>query len=157
MLALFAKWLAQSPLSHFLRSYQWIVPVSQSIHILAVAVLLGTMVVIGVRLAVHGVGEAWSLQRVARQIPLALGAFGVLLATGTLQSIIEPEREFLNPAFGVKMLLLPAAVIGTHRLLVMARNRPAPGNRIRLVAVGVALLWVTAAICGRWIAYLQPV
>lgn len=157
MIAAFAKWVTQSPLSHFLRSHEWIVPLSQSIHILAVAVLLSTMVMIGFRLAFHGLNESWALERVARQIPLALGAFGVLLVTGTLQSIIEPEREFLNPAFYVKILLLTAAMIGTHRLLVMAKGRHAPENRIRLTAVSVAVLWVMAAICGRWISYLPPV
>src|SRR5579863_7265411 len=46
----FAAWLADSGVSHDLQVAGWIIPLSQSIHILAIAMLLSSMLMIDLRI-----------------------------------------------------------------------------------------------------------
>ena len=52
----FADWLADTPLSKTLQDHAWVVPTSQSIHILAVSIVFGSACMVNLRLL--GVGRS---------------------------------------------------------------------------------------------------
>ena len=52
----FADWLTDTPLSKALQDQAWVVPTSQSIHILAVSIVFGSACMINLRLL--GVGRS---------------------------------------------------------------------------------------------------
>ena len=56
MLREFAAWLAATPLSHTLQEVTWIVPASQSLHIMALAVVFSSALMINLRLLGLGAG-----------------------------------------------------------------------------------------------------
>src|SRR4051794_8530967 len=104
MLTWFSNWLASSYLnsvfSDTTHTATWlIIPTSQSMHILAVAVVMMSVALINLRL----LGVAGTRQSSARLIeqttPWIWPALMILLLTGTIQTIAEPERELLNPVF----------------------------------------------------------
>jgi hypothetical protein len=158
----FCLWLDQTPLSQAIQSHGGtIVPTVQTIHILSVAIVATSALMIGLRL-LGAFGRDQSLDRVAaRFLPLVWWPLPVLLATGTIMIIGEPARSLRNPAFQLKMALLVTAMIVTYVMQSKLRRDPAfadrsrtPRGATRLTAVVSLLLWVGIIFAGRWIAYI---
>ena len=112
----FCKWLAATPLSHTIQTTGWIIPALQTIHILCVAVLFSSAVIVDLRI--------WRLlQRdvplpdVARRfLPVIWPVVLILLLTGSLLIVGEPRRSLLNTTFYIKMALLAVALVLTGLL-----------------------------------------
>ena len=141
-LAKFCQWLEQTPASQAIQDTSWVVPSVQSVHILAVAAVMASVLMLDLRFA----GLAWREQPVpqvrARFAPVIWWALPVLLATGAVMITGEPARSLANPVFQIKMLLLIAAIVVT--LLPYAN---------RAVAAVSLILWIGVVFAGRWIAY----
>ena len=155
----FCIWLDQTALSQTIQTQAWIVPTVQTIHILAIAVVASSVLMIDLRL----IGVFWAnrpLEAVkARFLPLVWWPLLVLLATGTIMIIAEPARSLKNPAFQIKMLLLIGALSVTWLLQFLHRRNAAFGDvsgpraAAATLAVVSILLWSSIIFAGRWIAY----
>ena len=158
-LAPVSGWLEQTSLSHALAETAWAVPLLQSIHILSVAVVFSSVMLLNVRLAGFAGKEFPLRSDVLRFYPWIWRALLVLVTTGFLQIMAEPARELLNWIFWTKMGLVVAASLITapmrSRIDDVRFADLAPGKRslIRSAALLSLLLWTTVIICGRWIAY----
>jgi hypothetical protein len=141
-LAKFCAWLEGTPLSQAIQDNSWVVPSVQTVHILAIAALMGSALLIGLRVA----GVAWREQPLAqvrgRFRPVIWWALPVLLGTGMVMIIGEPARSLANPVFQLKMLLVVSAIIVT---LLPSENR--------LLGALAVSLWIAVVFAGRWIAY----
>ncbi len=154
-----SDWLAGTPLSHEIAARSWVVPAVQSVHILAIAVVLASIAMLDLRLA--GVlGREQSMRGLTlRFYPWVWGALAVLLLTGLTMILAEPARELLNWVFWTKMGLIVAAVLFTapvRSLLEDCRYRDLPRTTrviVRLCAFTSLALWVAVITAGRWIAY----
>lgn len=136
--------LYDSPPSAFVRDVEWLIPAIQSIHILAIAVVLASALVVALRLAGALASDAPREAVLGRHLPWLGGALLVLLATGLLMILGEPDRTLTNEVFWLKMALV-AVALGATRLV------PRAGGACALVAL---VLWIAVAACGRWIAYV---
>lgn len=137
-----------------------IIPVSQTLHIIAVSVVMISVGVLNLRLlGVAGTRQSFA-QLAAELIPWIWAALALLLLTGAIQTIAEPDRELLNTGFRIKMVLL-AVVIGItafcHRAAAKHHDywdfTPTRKTVGRLLATFSLLLWVGIASLGRLIAY----
>jgi len=139
----FCSWLEQTPLSQAIQSTGWVVPAVQTIHILAIAVVLSSVLMLNLRL-LGIVGSDQPLARVTSRFrPVIWWTLPILLATGVVMIIGEPARSLANSVFQLKMLLLLAAIAVTAAFH--------EGSRI--IAVLSLSLWVGIVFAGRWIAY----
>jgi len=139
----FCSWLEQTPLSQTIQSTSWVVPTVQTIHILAIAAVMSSVLMLDLRL-LGVVGTDQPLARVTSRFrPVIWWTLPILLATGAVMIIGEPARSLANSVFQLKMLLLLAA-IG-----VTAAFHQGP----RIVAVLSLALWIGIVFAGRWIAY----
>ncbi|MGO9046545.1 MAG: DUF6644 family protein, partial [Xanthobacteraceae bacterium] len=112
----FSKWLAATPLSHTIQTTGWIIPTLQTIHILSVAVLFSSAILVDLRIWRVLQRDA-PLPDVARRfLPLIWPVVLILLVTGSLLIIGEPRRSLLNTTFYLKMALLAAALALTGLL-----------------------------------------
>lgn len=151
-----ADWLNTLSIHRTVQDTEWVVPAVQSVHIVGVAIVLTAALIIALR-GLEVTGTHWSLARWSRRFHgSTIFALWMLLATGLVMVLAEPERELLNWIFRAKMLtvivtLVIASVLG-RRLRNTRNNRPV-GAGVRLLAVLVLLLWVGVATAGRWIAY----
>ena len=154
-----STWLAASGLTTWLASQMWGVPSLQSIHILAIGIILASLAMLDLRLAGF-IGREQSMREMTlRFYPWIWGALAVLVTTGFLQIMAEPARELLNWVFWTKMGLIVTAVLFTapvRRLLEDCRFRDLAPRKQRIVRtcglISLAL-WVLVVVCGRWIAY----
>jgi len=132
----FCSWLEQTPLSQAIQAAGWVVPTVQTIHILAIAAVMSS--VLGM------VGRDQPLERVTSRFrPVIWWTLPILLATGVVMIIGEPARSLANPVFQLKMLLLLAAIAVTAGL----------HKDSRIIAILSLSLWVGIVFAGRWIAY----
>ena len=153
-------WIDQTPLSQAIQATSWVVPTVQTVHILAIAVVASSALMIDLRL----LGVFWADRPMkdvfSRFLPLVWWPLLILFATGAIMIIGEPARSLKNPAFQLKMLLLVTAIIVTGLLQVFQRQDGAFGDLrsasqpLRVtIAVASMLLWSAIIFAGRWIAY----
>jgi hypothetical protein len=160
---IFCDWLSQTPLSLLIQSVGWIIPMVQSVHIMAITVVMGSVLMMDMKLlgvVGRGVGVA-DMNR--RFLPWVWTALAVLLATGIILTIAEPARELINNVFRLKMLLVLTAVVATASFQGFVNRRaeswgegsPPDLWSSRIFPVVSLALWIAIAMCGRWIAYVD--
>jgi hypothetical protein len=156
-LAVISDWLARTSLSHLLQDVDWLVPAIQTVHILCVALVISSvlMVALGV-FGLHG-REQPLARTMARFAPGLYWGLPVLLISGALMIAAEPDRALPNPVFQLKMALLLAAVALTFVNARRVRQAAAAGAPrtpgLRLVTAAALGLWIAVLVAGRWIAY----
>jgi uncharacterized membrane protein SirB2 len=160
--AKFCDWLSSTPISLLFQTVEWIIPMVQSVHILAIAIVMSSVIMVDLRL-MGLMGHSQSISGMARRfIPWVWWALVVLLLSGVLLTIAEPRRELLNVVFQTKMVLVIVAIIVTAIFQETVRRNMefwdlTPGRRAGAWATAVVSLLVWSAIvgCGRWIAYVE--
>jgi hypothetical protein len=167
MLQEFSDWLTQTDLNAFLSDtthvQTWlIIPVSQSIHIMAVAVVMICVAVLNLRLLGFAGGRQTFAQMAARLMPWVWGGLLALFVTGVIQTLAEPGRELLNISFQIKLVLLAIVAVITifyERALKKDpsywENSPEHRRMGRFLASVSMVLWIGIAVAGRLIAYLD--
>ena len=162
MLKDLSGWLAATPLSHTIQTAGWIIPTLQTIHILAVAVLFSSAILMDLRLW-RLLQRDVPLSEVARRfLPVIWPVLLILLLTGGLLIIGEPRRSLLNTTFYLKMTLLVVAIVLTAGLQWSLASAPEFWEKdrlrrlaARLTATVSILVWCGILFAGRWIAYTQ--
>lgn len=144
------------PLHETVRDILWVVPAAQSVHILAVAVVFSASLIVALR-AFGIAGTYWPLARWQQRFSLWTGvALIVLLLSGAVLVLAEPERELLNSLFQIKMPLVVATTLlsfGIGRQFKYAAPGAPTSIGVKLGALLIFLLWAVIMGLGRWIAY----
>jgi len=156
----FALWIQTTPPSKLTTENFWVVPTAQSIHILAIAAVFGSVLMINLRI-LELVGAGRTLEQTARRyLPWIWWGLAILLATGLVIGLSDPIRELTNAIFWFKMILVAiAALVSLWFQSSVRRNaalwQAAPERRavVRAGAAGVIVLWCVIMVAGRWIAY----
>ena len=158
----FCNWLAATTVSQTIQTIDWIIPAVQTVHILAVAAVVTSALMINLRLL--GIRrDDQSVAGVARRfLPFIWWPLPALAVTGAILIVAEPARALENPVFLLKMaLLLAAAGVTLACQLPIRRNEAfwelSPGRRraARIIALTSIPLWIAIVCAGRWIAYVQ--
>jgi uncharacterized membrane protein len=159
MIAAFCNWLSNTPISLTIQNVSWVIPTVQTVHILAIATVMASVVMLDFR--VLGLaGRSQSIPDVAhRFLPWIWCAVVVLLCTGSILIIGEPARDLLNNVFWTKMSLLVCALLitGLFQYTVDHRLKFWDGQRAiaRVAAVASLVCWIGIVAAGRWIAYWE--
>ena len=156
----FADWLATTSLSQAFQDHAWVIPTSQSIHILAVSLVFASVLMINLRL-LGVVTRGRSVSQLSNSLlPWIWRGLAVLLFTGIVQTVAEPVRQFVTPVFWAKMIMILIVVTMTALYAkAVRRNAPLwdadssrPASAAVLAAIST-LLWLAIIVCGRFIGY----
>jgi Family of unknown function (DUF6644) len=159
----FAQWLADGAMSQWLQRALWPIILLQTLHILAIAMVLSSVAMVELRVLGLASSAQTMTQTAQRFLPWIWSGLGVLAASGIVLVIAEPKRTLdNNPAFQIKMLMLAIAIAMTVAFQVSLRRNAgrwdskAPGGKtIGALAVLTLMLWLAIAVAGRWIAYVR--
>jgi uncharacterized membrane protein len=157
--ASFCDWLSSTPVSMTFQTVVWIIPTVQSVHILAIAAVMSSVILMDLRL-LGVVGRSQPLPAVGRRyLPWIWWSLLVLLASGAVLITAEPRRDLLNGVFQAKMALLVLAMAVTVVVQRIAHQHGELSPRLRSAAFAAAVLsllaWTAIVACGRWIAYVE--
>jgi cytochrome bd-type quinol oxidase subunit 2 len=156
-MAALAQWLTGLPLGIAMRRLPWLFPLLQTLHVLAIGMMLSSLIMILLRLwrvsKTQGIAA-----RGHRYLPWIWWSLVVLVVTGVALVIGNP-RSSRDPALAAKLLLMVPATVVTLVLALMMRagdrlDERANGRMTMSVAATATLvLWlgVTFLGRGRWI------
>lgn len=134
-----------------LAAHPWAYPMLEVVHIVGIALLLGNLVLLDLR--VWGLGQALPVEPLARlSLALVATGFTVAAASGLLMFMTQPMELLAHRAFTLKMLLLFLAACNAgwfHARQSLQRL----DTTAKALMVCSTVLWLLIITCGRWIAY----
>ena len=150
------EWLGSLAVSRAIGESLWIYPVIQAFHLVFLAILVGALLMVDLRLLGRGMIRQ-PVAQIARDARpwLFVGLAGMVL-TGLPQLMQNWSRQYYSEFFWQKMYFLTAALIFTFtvRLYVTrAEGRISP-MWAKLTALVSIFLWMNVAIAGRLIGLL---
>ena len=154
----FAQWLELTPVSVTIKSIEWIIPLVQSIHIVTIAIVFGSILMIALRVLGLVRTDQAPAAVLARFWPWISRGLVVLLLTGAILLVGEPIRQIMSLSFWLKMSLVVIGVVGAvafRRVLApaVAGGHTEFSGGTRTAAMATVLLWLTIIFLGRAIAY----
>ena len=157
----FCQWLDQTSVGSVIRQSLWLFPAIQTVHLLGMAALVGTITVLDLRLLGWAMPQRRVSEVTARLLPWAWLGFGVQVVTGVLLFSSEAVKIYGNPAFRLKMLLLllsgiQALIFQTvvSRKLPTWDDRPALPVMAKVMGMISILLWLAIVTAGRFIGFV---
>jgi hypothetical protein len=145
----------QSWVAVLIRHSTWAFALVEVFHLFGLTLLLGTVVVVNLRLFGFGLGNH-SLRVVAEEaFPFTLWGMLLTIGSGILLFVSEAMKCYASPPFFVKMGFLVCALVFTftfHRHLTQVNVQPSPVSKFA-ASLSVAL-WFGVALAGRAIAFL---
>jgi hypothetical protein len=156
----FLKSLEDSGAAASVRSSLYYFPFLESIHVMALAVVFGTIVVVDLR-ALGIASRERPFTRMSNELlRLTWGAFAVSATTGALMFITNARVYAHNTSFRVKMVLLALAGLNmaafhlTAGRSVARWDRSACAPRAGRITAGASIcLWIAIIVAGRVIGF----
>ena len=152
--------LYDSQIGTAIRESDYAFSIFESIHVLGVTLLVGTIAILDLRM-LGIILRPIPITRIARTIfPLAWSGFAVMFCSGFLLFWAEAAKNYSNPAFRVKLILL--ALVGLNPLIFHTtiyrrvhewESQELSPWRARAAAVASLTLWGGVIVAGRAIAY----
>lgn len=156
----FSLWVSDWPLALWLQSNFLAIPGFQTLHILAIAVLFSSVLMLNMRIWGFTGTDQPLAAAYRRYVPWSWWAITALVATGIILLISEPVRNMVNSVFWLKMVALAAAIVFSLLFQRAIRARmddwevtSAGHAALRSGAVALVVLWCVVITGGRWIAY----
>ena len=160
MIEEFCQWLHETPLAATIRANELLFPWFESVHVLAITLVLGSIAVVDLRLLGIASYNRPVTKLIREVLPVTWTAFGVAAFTGSMLFASNAVEYIHNFPFRMKMLLMLLAGINmgvfhmvTYRSIGAwddARRTP-PAARF---AGGVSVaLWLGIVAFGRWIGF----
>jgi Family of unknown function (DUF6644) len=152
--------LERTSLAEFIAESAWAFPAIETVHVLALALTIGTVLIIDLRLL--GLASTRQPYHALRRevLPWTWASFAVTVASGFLMFITQAAKYYGNAAFRLKFLLL--LLVGLNMLvfeLIISRHAaewdrgmpvPWPGKIAALFSIG---LWISIVFFGRWVGF----
>lgn len=137
-------------------------PIIQTVHILGIAVVMGSVVLLDLRILGLAVPSQRITEMTQRLMPWLWWALASNLVSGAFFLFGRPLRYFNNPIFGWKVSFLIPAILLSLLFYMLHRRQEgyweASAARLwsaRAIALISLILWIMVAMAGRWIAYVE--
>lgn len=161
MLDNIVQWLDETALAETVRSGDVIFPWLESVHVLAVALVLGSIAVVDLRLLGLGSVNRPVTTLVRQVLPITWLAFAVAVVTGAAMFISNAVEYAKNLPFQLKLLLLALAGINmlafhfvTYRDVSHWSEARRPPLAARIAGAFSISLWMAIVTLGRWIGFV---
>ena len=152
-------WLETRPLSEHI-GFTWWFPFLESIHVLALTLVVGSILMVDLRLLGVAALRYAASRMNTELIPWTWGAFGLAVVTGFGMFMTRASAYIENPAFQTKLVLLLLAGANmalfqfrTYRGIAAWDTTAAPPVAARLAGAVSLLLWAGVVLAGRWIGH----
>ena len=144
--------LEASTVATLLRQSRWTYPAVNALHVLGVALLVGAIVPMDLRLI--GVWRADVPLAAALRLlrPVAATGAGLAIVAGALLFVVQARDYAAQPLFAVKIALVAAGL--AHALAWGAALDDAPRRHQRRAGAFSLAVWTCALFCGRMLGYL---
>jgi hypothetical protein len=142
------------PATNPLNNNEWSFPLLEIIHIVGLAIAIGTIFMVDLRLIGIGMRRRLPSQWSKDLAPWTLGGLAAVLISGPLIWTSDPNMYLNNTGFQFKMAALLVALVyqyTIHRKVALADPSPVLGALTGVVSVA---LWVSVITGGILIAFV---
>ena len=157
MMLPFFEWMQELRFSAFFLESIWPTPIVQNIHLIAIAVFVGSVLVVDLRMLGRGLTDT-PLAELARMVePWLIGSFGVLVLSGIPQMASTALKQYYSPFFWWKMQAVLIGVIWTvtvRRRIAMRPEAELGPVLPKVVAVVSIALWTSVTVGARLIGLM---
>jgi hypothetical protein len=152
----FFEWCGNTWLGTTVRDTVWAFPVIETFHLLALAVVLGTVLIVNLR--VLGLGARFgAVSPMARELePWLLTSLAISLVSGVLLFVSEPMKCYESISFPIKIALIAVAIpchFKIQRKWATSEREQASFNS-KLAAGATLALWTGIGLLGKGIPYV---
>jgi hypothetical protein len=148
-------WLELTAIGEAIRGSIWLFPAIEAVHLLALAMIGGAVLVVDLRLLGAGLRDQ-PLSRVAKLAhPWLIGSLAGMILTGVPLFLSEAVKCYFNPSFWVKMITLVVAIgfaFSIRRWITSGRWQTGAAVQ-KLTGATSLTLWFVVAAAGRWIGF----
>ncbi len=154
-------WIDHTTIGTAIRQSAWLFPLIETFHLFGIVSLVASTSILDLRLLGAGPLRHWPVSKLTeRLLPWAWWGFAVQLISGLLMTSSESLKNYHNPAFRLKMLLILLAAgnfwlfhaTSYRRVAEWENDRRSP-VAARWAAVFSLVLWFGIVAAGRYIAY----
>ena len=151
----FAQRLSETSLSMALTDSTWAFPAIESIHVVAITLVVGSIAIVDLRLIGLASRKRDPRELIRSILPITWGAFALAAATGSLLFVANPISYLANFYFLGKLTLLLVAGVNMLLFHVLAHRHLERDSALlpRLSGSASLILWVTIVAFGRWIGF----
>ena len=151
------KWFDSSWLGHTINDSRWLFPAIEAVHVVALAMLCGAILILNLRL--FGVTlPAKPVRQLAQELaPWVLVSLLIILTTGLMLFSSEALKAYASVPFQVKMIFLFAAIVFHYTIY----NKVTHADEMqmsplwnKLAATVSLVLWFGVGLGGRAIGFL---
>jgi hypothetical protein len=154
--------MQNSALSEYLRTSLKAMPIVEAIHVMALATVFGTIVLVDLRLLGYPNVQR-SFSKLHRELlHWTWMAFGIAVITGVLLLIVNAVTYHRNTALWLKMAAMGLAGINmlvfelvTARSVATWDKGVLPPIAARTAGALSIILWITVIVFGRWIGFTK--
>ncbi|HEX3843974.1 MAG TPA: DUF6644 family protein [Steroidobacteraceae bacterium] len=157
------EWVQSTSLADAIGQSSYLFPLIESLHVLSITVMMGTIALVDLRL-VGLINRERPVSQVLREVlPFTIAAFVSSVVTGTLLFTSHAVQYMGNGPFVAKMVLMGVAGVNIlifHGVIQRTMQRWDLGKPpLRAVVAGSTslFLWIAVVACGRWIGFTSPV
>ena len=153
-------WLESRPLAEHI-GFTWWFPFLESIHVLAVGLVVGSILMVDLRLLGVTALSVPASRMTRELIPWTWGAFLLAVITGTGLFMTRASAYIENPAFQIKLigLFLAGANMTWFQLRTFKQvdewdNTAGTPVAARLAGATSLFLWIVVVFAGRWVGHI---
>jgi hypothetical protein len=159
--ASFLQWLESSPLAIAISQSDWLFPCIESVHVLAITLVVGSITMVDLRLLDINLRDRDAGALMREVLPWTWGGFAVALTTGSLLFASNATHYWGTVPFRAKMGVL--ALAGINMLVFHATAYRSVGSwgaeprspAAAKLAGGISLCsWIGIVALGRWIGFV---
>jgi hypothetical protein len=135
----------------------WLFPAVEAVHIVALAVLCGAIIMLNLRLFGITLRQKAMAELAEELAPWTFCSLVIIVLTGVMLFSSEAMKAYTNVPFQVKMVFLFAAVIFHYTIYSKITYAPEPQvskSWNRIAAVTSVILWFGVGVGGRAIGFL---
>lgn len=160
MIEAFCQWLYDTPIAAAVRASELLFPWFESVHVLAITLVLGTIAVVDLRLVGLASRNRPVTKLIREVLPVTWVAFAVAAITGGTLFASNAVEYSQNFPFRMKMLLMALAGINmlvfhfiTYRSVAGWDETPRTPLAARFAGGFSIAMWLAIVTFGRWIGF----
>jgi hypothetical protein len=152
----FFEWVERSPVGEFMRGSRIVFPIFESIHLIGLALFLGTLLLTDLGLLGLGMRRQPVQQVAAALSPWTWRGFALLMLTGPFMFAAQAAKWHDNPVFWIKMLLLIVATIFqlSVRSAIESELAALPVSRAKLIGATSLILWIGTGMLSKMMEFV---
>jgi hypothetical protein len=144
------EWIERSPAGEFMRSSRVVFPIVESVHLIGMALFVGTLLLIDMGLLGLAMRRQPIHQVAAALAPYTWSGFASLIITGPFMFSAQAAKWHDNPIFWIKMMLLILATV----LQLSVKRRISTGKPAKTIGAISLILWISTALSAKMMEFV---